>query len=187
MKRISRLAGSVGLAAAIFAAACDRQSPAPTTGSSGASGGATTRVASTAPTSQPTVLEIDGRRIEFPPVKLRLAKQENDVAALLYCGDQADRSIYLEMNLDISDPSDLPSALWRFRAASKDRLESLNGIFADEGKSQYQPIDVKVSFDGQMPGTIVSIEGEFVRFDTSDTVSAGTVVKIFGKFPVVGE
>lgn len=130
------------------------------------------------------VLLIDDRATTFPAPRLRLAKADSGTSAVLFTDAADGNAIYLEMDLDIDDPTDVASAAWRFEAASPERVDSPVGLSMDEGRTRLQPLDVSVNFSRDALGVWVTIAGKFVRFDAGDTAAAGSVVGVSGQVQV---
>jgi hypothetical protein len=137
---------------------------------------ATKSIASTEPT--PSIVMIDGQRIEFPPAKLNLQLRDDKVHALLLSDDPpaaisenyTGNSYYIEMTIpDVDDVNNVPGASVQYQAAqSTEREDSPDGIFLEGGKKQLQPEHVTVEFEWAGEKMAVRITGTFVMFDTQD-------------------
>ncbi|HEY8666904.1 MAG TPA: hypothetical protein VIL86_09575 [Tepidisphaeraceae bacterium] len=160
----------------ITIAGCDRhkQAAVPTTAPAPA----------TAPASRPsealgaTYIAIDHQTIEFPPAQLKLEKGAQ-LTALLFsedppgpadpaADDKAANSFYLQMPLDITDAAQLSQTTYAYKAASREREDSPNGIFLDHSKKQLQPLMINVQFTPKADVLEITLTGSFLEFDTQD-------------------
>ena len=158
--------------------------PSPTTTTAGNS--------KSIPTTWPSVafVRVGQQSYEFPAAKLRLAHDDGKVSALLCSDDPKEaidekytgNSFYIEMDLDISDPTEIASAGWHFTTSSNERADTPNGIFLQGHRHQLQPLDVGVSFQAVQDNanlTTVTVGGKFLWIDTQDVTSAPREVGIF--------
>jgi hypothetical protein len=151
---------------------------------------ATAQASSTEP-AQPTpaYMEIDERRVEFPPARLRVATRSGGVSALLMSDDPPQainddyrgNSFYLEMELPVQSTGDVSGTIARYEARTSERVDSRNGIFLDGGRLQLQPFDVSIEFDGTAPLMTTTISGTFLKFDTQDERSIPQLVSVRGQ------
>jgi hypothetical protein len=129
--------------------------------------------------AEPTgsMLEIARLPQWFPPARLRLTAKEGKVIARLYSDDPREvltgkeivNSYDLRMTLpDISNPADVARTQYLFHSASMEKQDSPYGIFLNNQQDVLQPMNVKVTFEGQSPRVKVLIQGTFSRFHISD-------------------
>ena len=139
---------------------------------------ATTAAATEPVATQPatSLMNINGHLTVFPPARLRLESDGQNVDALLYSDDPREalkrnytgNSFYLRMALDITDPEKLADANWNYTAPSAgDReADSPYGIFLGGRKIALQPF---------MAGARIKVEGE------------ETTVLLLGNFQVLDD
>jgi hypothetical protein len=134
-------------------------------------------------------ITIDHRIYTFPVARLYLHRKDDQLTATLFSddgrtADYAGNSYLLEMKLDADDPKQIATANWRYKAPNSDRVDSPYGIFLDGVKYQLQPFDVAVVFAPPEHGSSLvtaSLVGDFLLFDTRDTLSPGAVVPVTAK------
>jgi hypothetical protein len=117
----------------------------------------------------------------FPPARLRLDSDGQNVIALLYSDDPREalksnytgNSFYLRMVLDVTDPSKLAEATWNYTAPSSgDReADSPYGVFLGGRKIALQPFQVAARFKVEGDATRALIVGKFQVLD--DTPGRG--------------
>ena len=129
---------------------------------------------------------IDGKRVEFPPAKLRVRDRGDTLAAILYSDDPKTaiddkydgNSFYFDMSLDVTDLRELGSAQWNFKATTSERLETVSGIFIEGRKYHLQPSDVHVEFDRSESPVTAWVQGTFLMFDPTDETLPPKVVLV---------
>lgn len=147
---------------------------------------AATEPAATQPASQ---LTIDGLSYPFPAARLRVSKQGRRVVARLYSDDPKaalsddykGNSYDLIMDLDdISEPQQVYTSVWQFKARSREYTDSSHGIFLEGIRFQLEPYNVTARFLGDMLLVRVDLEGEFMQFDQVDASAAPKSVFVKG-------
>ena len=98
--------------------------------------------------------------------------------------DYHGNSFYLEMPLDVSDPKDLSSYVYRYEAPTSERTDSPNGIFLDGNRLQLQPSQMQVRFEGDETSMGVMLSGTFLQFETRDDTIAPKQVHVAAKLEV---
>jgi hypothetical protein len=209
--RRSVISAAVGLivSAGVIVGGCDdgsrSNSPAPGGGASGSGGVTTTAPANTASATtasasveatQPaaSVMNINGHVQAFPPARLRLDSDGQNVIALLYSDDPREalksnytgNSFYLRMVLDISDPAKLADATWNYTApSSSDReADSPYGIFLGGRKIALQPFKVSGRFKVDGDVTSALIMGNFQVLDDTPGRGPAQVLPVSAELPV---
>ena len=182
---------AVGLIALAAGLSCDRGNPSATKSSETSGGKATTVPAATAPSTQqsPSTLRIDGREYIFPPARLRVSKSNGHILARLYTVDPKSalsedykgNGYDLLMKLDdITDPTDISEAVWQYKAANEQFVESPYGIFLEGMHYQLQPADVTARFLGDSLLLRIDLRGSFLQFNQSDANQPGKPVMVDG-------
>lgn len=181
--------------------AADAPSPgpiAPLTTAPAATAPATTAAASIDPTTstQPatSMMNINGHVTVFPPARLRLESDGQNVVALLYSDDPreaiksnyAGNSFYLRMALDIADPEKLNDATWNYTAPSGDDREadSPYGVFLGGRKIALQPFKVSARFKTDGDGTVAMLMGNFTVLDDTPGRGPAQVLPVSAELPV---
>ncbi|HXE52916.1 MAG TPA: hypothetical protein VN541_07880 [Tepidisphaeraceae bacterium] len=145
----------------------------------------------TAPATQPAMshLTIDGKQYAFPGARLRVNRANGHVFARLYTADPKaalsddyrGNGYDLVMRLDdITEPTEVYSSVWQYKAPSREYQDNLHGVFLDGIKYQLQPADVTARFLGDMLLVRVDVEGQFLQFDQSDTSAPPRLVYVKG-------
>lgn len=184
--------GLACMAGLLLAIGCERK-PVPANGPpSTPTTGPTTEVvsdASTQPSTEPTasLMMIDQRIVSFPPAKLRVQqKRDGDpVVAVLFSDDPKNaiddnytgNSYYLEMTLDVANPTEVGQAIWMYKSPTSARTNSTNGIFLDGTRIQLQPLEVRVEFEPRGKQIGVMLQGHFLQFDGNDP-NIGRMVRV---------
>jgi hypothetical protein len=143
-------------------------------------------------------IAVNQQLYEFPRARLRVQRKDDEVLALLFSDDPANRedeahtghSFYFEMRLDIDDPAELSDVLWTWRASSAERAESPNGIFLNGWRQHLQPMDVEAAFEPHpdLPDRLVlHLAGRFLMFHTRDRVQSPVWVAVDGRLIVKPE
>jgi hypothetical protein len=132
--------------------------------------------------------------VPFPPAVLRLADEDGRVVALLFSDDPKSamddgydgNSYYLQIPLDIDDPSALHGATWTFKANTSEPDDSPYGVFLEGRRWQLHPDDVRVEFDGAINASPVTvwIGGTFLAVDTTGATPSQRV-PVAGKLAAV--
>lgn len=147
---------------------------------------AATEPATTQPASQ---LSIDGLSYPFPAARLRVTKQGRRVVARLYSNDPKaalsddykGNSYDLVMDLDdISEPQQVYTSVWQFKARSREYTDSSHGIFLEGIRYQLEPYNVTAHFLGDMLLVRVDLDGEFMQFDQVDASATPRSVFVKG-------
>jgi hypothetical protein len=205
---------AVGLMVAALALGCDDGSrsskstpstPAPATAPAAASAGAAAGPATTASAAvgvdgvvatQPasSLMNINGHMMTFPPARLRVESDGQNVVALLYSDDPREalksnytgNSFYLRMVLDITDPSKLPDASWNYTAPSSSEREadSPYGIFLGGRKIALQPFKVSARFKTESDTTSALLIGNFQVLDDAPGRGPAQVLPVSAELPV---
>jgi hypothetical protein len=146
---------------------------------------------STTPTSLPTrtYIAIGGEPHAFPPARLRVTQNDDSVTALLYSDDPPEavqdhykgNSFYLQMSLDISDPADLHTTTWRYKAPNSERNDTPSGIFLEGSAIQLQPFDVFVEFTPEDNLLVITLTGEFLQFTATQPQNPGQMRTVAGQ------
>jgi hypothetical protein len=156
---------------------CDRQKADPSAPSS-----------TTAPTTRPvSILNIDGKAVQFAPSKMIATKQGGGLNVVLSSDDTANSntSFVFEMRLDVETVEDISSIAWTFKAPNDEPRDSTDGIFLENGRRQLQPSDVKVTFQKQGETIVANIAGEFISFDTQDQTLPVQIVDVDGQLQAI--
>ena len=120
---------------------------------------------------------IDGKPYSFPPARLRVSKIDGHVTARLYTNDPKaalgedyrGNGFDLVMKLDdITEPTEVYTSIWQFKAPSANYVESPYGIFLEGIRFQLQPDDVTAQFLGDVLQVRVHLSGKFLEFDQTD-------------------
>ncbi len=151
--------------------------------------------ATTQAATQPTAsfMRINGRLLEFPPVRLKLEKDDQTLTVLLFSDDPPQaikdnytgNSFYLQMPLAIANPEDLDLTTWRHQARSQERLDTPFGIYLNGRKIQLQPYNVSATFtptDHQL--TLVHLTGQFLLWNNADVTGLPQTVFLSAELPV---
>ena len=179
--RIARLAiGSM----AVLLSACDRDEPmTPTVPKTTAAQveidpAASGRViAATLPATRPagSVIFLDASAAEFPSCKLVLPDKAGSPVLLMSDDppeaineNYAGNSFYFELPLDVKSMDELAGMAYPYRAASAERMETLNGIFLNGNRKQLQPYDYSLTFSKEDDVDVVLLRGTFLQFDSPD-------------------
>jgi len=197
------------IVAAGLLAGCDdgSRSSTPAGGSSGSATTTTNPAITTAPATtasstepgatQPAVsmMNINGHMTAFPPARLRLDSDGQNVIALLYSDDPREalksnytgNSFYLRMVLDVTDPAKLAGATWNYTAPSSgsDReADSPYGIFLGGRKIALQPAKVSARFkvDGEVTSALIL--GNFQVLDDTPGRGPAQVLPVSAELPV---
>lgn len=137
-------------------------------------------------------MRINGRRIEFPPARLKLEKDDQTVTALLFSDDPPQaikdnytgNSFYLQMPLPIAHASDLDLATWRHQSRSQDREDTPFGIYLSGRKMQLQPYNVTATFTpGDHDLTVVHLTGRFLLWNNADVTGLPQTVFVSAELP----
>ena len=160
---------------------CKRRAPAP----------AVTQVTSPTSTTRPAqvpvnVLLIDGERVAFSPVTVRLRDTGGAVNAILQSApadSDTGNAIYFDLTLDDIDGVDaIRFAEWHFQAdENSDRADSLNGIFLRGRTVVLQPADVQIGFGADGDQLRATIIGDFFRYDDPDSEKPTKKVAVRGR------
>lgn len=137
----------------------------------------------------------DDRLFEFPRARLRITKEGDKCAAVLYSDDPktainpdyTGNSFFLRMKLDVEDPQNLTGVDWRFKALNSDHDETGDGIFLNGTRIHLQPSDILVTFDGGGKSVQVVVAGQFLKFDNNDSNRLPIFVGVRGEFPATVE
>jgi len=190
-----------GVVLLLVAAGCDRaqpqepqQSPAPVV-SPAPTAATTTAPATTTASTQParSLIQISDRMTIFPPARLRVESDGQQLVALLFTDDPKDalkdsytgNSFYLRMELDVDDVDKLAEAQWHYTAPSSgDREDSPYGIYLGGRKLQLQPFDVRGRFKVGEEGTVVLLSGQFQVVDDSTAHGPPQLIPVAANLPV---
>src|SRR6478609_2753396 len=99
---------------------------------------------------------------DFPRARLRLTKDGEKYAAVLYSDDPktainpdySGNSFYLQMTLDIDDPQKLSGADWQFISDSSEQREPGDGLFLDGNRVHLQPSETGATFSNANSKTV---------------------------------
>jgi hypothetical protein len=140
---------------------------------------AKTPTTTTAPATQtakgPVIqMQIGGEPCDFPLARLRFSQKDGVISADLFSNDPkeaiddnyAGNSFYLVMTFEGEDPRALGSVTWPYKAASGTRAETTTGLFLNGTKFRLQPYEVVVQLVPVGASMDVTIQGQFLRFDT---------------------
>ena len=206
------ISAAVGLLLAVVACGCDdggggggggttpspgpiapiTTAPAATTTTSGPA----TQAAAVEPASQPanSFMNINGHVTPFPPARLRLETDGQNVVALLYSDDPREalkrnytgNSFYLRMVLDIADPARLADATWNYTAPSgTDReADSPYGVFLGGRKIALQPFKVSARFKLEGDLTTAMVMGNFQILDDTPGRGPAQILPVSAEMPV---
>lgn len=144
----------------------------------------------TQPAREPSSMMIDQARVEFPPVLLRLSREDNQFILLLCSDDPKEafkddyrgNSFYIELPVTTEEALALSGKTWVIKTRSSERTESLNGIFLDGNRKQLQPDQVTFRIDGDDPEMTLTMGGTFLEFDTRDEKIPPRLVPVSGRF-----
>jgi len=156
----------------------------------------TTAAATEAVSTQPaaSLMNINGHMTAFPPARLRLESDGQNVVALLYSDDPREalksnytgNSFYLRMVLDVTDPAKLADATWNYTAPSSgDReADSPYGVFLGGRKIALQPFKVSARFkvDGDLTSALIL--GNFQVLDDTPGRGPAQVLPVSAELPV---
>ncbi|MEA2711135.1 MAG: hypothetical protein QOF78_3736 [Phycisphaerales bacterium] len=199
------MSAAVGLFVAAVAIGCDDRSGSTAPAPGGAppvttapitTGPATTASAIEAVATQPatSLMNINGHLTVFPPARLRLESDGQNVIALLYSDDPREalksnytgNSFYLRMVLDITDPEKLPDATWTYTAPSSgDReADSPYGVFLGGRKIALQPFKVNARFRVEGDAATALLMGNFQVLDDTPGRGPAQVLPVSAELPV---
>ena len=164
---------------------------APTTAATTAAGA----VEPTATQPATSLMNINGHLTVFPPARLRLESDGQNVIALLYSDDPREaiksnytgNSFYLRMVLDIQDPQKLADATWNYTAPSSggDRdADSPYGVFLGGRKIALQPFKVSGRFKTEGDATTAMLIGNFQILDDTPGRGPAQVLPVSAELPV---
>ena len=181
------------LGAAVFAG-CEKPDESAPKAATTEAPAAATRPATSEPATQPSPssLLIDGKPYAFPPARLRVSKADGHVIARLYTNDPKaalgddykGNGFDLMMKLDdITEPTEVYTSVWQFKAPSADFVESPYGIFLEGIRYQLQPGDVSAQFLGDVLQVRVHLTGKFLQFDQTDAHQPAKSVYVEGYLP----
>ena len=166
--------------------------PAVTGGGAAATTASAVEAVSTQPAS--SLMNINGHLTSFPPARLRLESDGQNVVALLYSDDPREalksnytgNSFYLRMVLDIADPTKLADASWNYTApSSSDReADSPYGIFLGGRKIALQPFKVSARFKTEGDATSALLMGNFQVLDDTPGRGPAQVLPVSAELPV---
>jgi hypothetical protein len=142
---------------------------------------ATTRAA-----AEPVSMLIDGQPHDFPPARLVLGSEENQVLATLFSDDPPSaanddytgNSFFLEMNPVIPETGSLAGAQVDYQAANSEQVDEVVGIYLNGRRTYLQPYQLHVEFQNSESPVKITLSGTFVRFDNADERSAGKHVAV---------
>jgi hypothetical protein len=202
------ISAAMGLMFAVAAIGCDDRSQsatptpgghatsAPATPTTAPTNAATTASAVEAVSTQPvsSLMNINGHMTSFPPARLRLESDGQNVVALLYSDDPREalksnytgNSFYLRMVLDITDPAKLADATWNYTApSSSDReTDSPYGVFLGGRKIALQPFKVSARFKVEGDATTAMLMGNFQVLDDTPGRGPAQVLPVSAELPV---
>ena len=169
---------------------------APANGATTSATAPATQASATEPASQPatSLMNINGHVTVFPPARLRLESDGQNVVALLYSNDPREalrsnytgNSFYLRMVLDITDPARLADATWNYTAPSgTDReADSPYGVFLGGRKIALQPFKVSAKFKVEGDATTAMVMGNFQVLDDTPGRGPAQVLPVSAELPV---
>ena len=169
---------------------------APVNGATTSATAPATQASATEPASQPatSLMNINGHVTVFPPARLRLESDGQNVVALLYSNDPREalrsnytgNSFYLRMVLDITDPARLADATWNYTAPSgTDReADSPYGVFLGGRKIALQPFKVSAKFKVEGDATTAMVMGNFQVLDDTPGRGPAQVLPVSAELPV---
>jgi hypothetical protein len=169
---------------------------APATATTTTTTGPATQASAVEPASQPatSLMNINGHVTAFPPARLRLETDGQNVVALLYSDDPREalkrnytgNSFYLRMPLDITDPARLADATWNYTAPSgTDReADSPYGVFLGGRKIALQPFKVSARFKVEGDATTAMVMGNFQVLDDTPGRGPAQVLPVSAEMPV---
>ena len=207
------MSAAMGLMFAVAAIGCDDRShsaaPAQGGGSQTSGASATAPITPPAPTSAATtasaveavstqpvssLMNINGHLTSFPPARLRLESDGQNVVALLYSDDPREalksnytgNSFYLRMVLDITDPDKLADATWNYTAPSSSDRESDSpyGVFLGGRKIALQPFKVSARFKVERDQTTAMLIGNFQVLDDTPGRGPAQLLPVSAELPV---
>ena len=140
----------------------------------------------TAPATRPafSVMQVGEEFKEFPKARLVLRQTEPTIGLILFSDDPKEAILpgyrgnryYLEIDLNISDLAHLASADWMYRAASMERVETLNGIFLDGDHKHLQPYEVNIAFSARGSEVVMMLAGQFTQYHQRDAAPPTAVM-----------
>ena len=132
----------------------------------------------TSPATRPavSVLQIGDEFKEFPKARLVLRQTAPTIGLILFSDDPREAILpgyrgnryYLEIDLNITDLAQLATADWTYRAASMERVETLNGIFLDGDHRHLQPYEVNIAFSARGSEVVMMLAGQFTQYHQRD-------------------
>ena len=139
-------------------------------------------------------MTVDGAQLTFPGARLQITRRDEKNVAVLFSNDPPEairpnytgNSYYLEMPIEV-EPAELVSDEWVYKAPNSEQTDTPNGIFLDGMRVHLQPMDVRVSFEGDLSGMTVMMQGFFLAFRNDERDTAGEMITVSAKLPVVPE
>lgn len=141
-----------------------------------------------------SLMNINGHLTVFPPARLRLESDGQNVVALLHSDDPREalksnytgNSFYLRMVLDIHDPQKLDDATWNYTAPSggESEADSPYGIFLGGRKIALQPFKVSARFKTEGDETVAVLMGNFTVLDDTPGRGPAQVLPVSAELPV---
>jgi hypothetical protein len=147
----------------------------------------TTTAPSTLPAG-PGKMVLGEETLVFPPSRLTIQVRQDTIEGVLTSEvhsavDEKPNAIFLQLNLDLPDGNSLSGATADFKATSRERVDSIQGIMLAQRQWVLQPYDLRAEVIGDRSPVVVKISGSFLLFDDTTEPDIPQQVQITAEFP----